>query len=240
MELGLPSTGTTGARRGRSRLQPGPRGSGRARAGTRPRPARRLRRAALRLGRVRGHAAVPQRGRVRRPALSGLPPDVAPLLLERGVAGVAVDTLSLDHGGSRDFAFHLAWLGAGRWGLECAANLGALPPTGATIVGGRRGSRAAPAGRAARWRSCDARPTETAATAPVRPRRRSAPSAAPASAPQRGGEYRRRGRAVGWPACGGASPGSGASHGNAGTRSSRRRAARSTWRGARRPAPSRR
>jgi hypothetical protein len=24
----------------------------------------------------------------------------------------AVDTLSLDHGGSRDFAFHLAWLGA--------------------------------------------------------------------------------------------------------------------------------
>ena len=61
---------------------------------------------------------------------------MAPLLLERGVAGVAVDTLSLDHGSSRDFAFHLAWLGAGRWGLECAANLGALPPTGATIVVG--------------------------------------------------------------------------------------------------------
>jgi kynurenine formamidase len=66
----------------------------------------------------------------------GFRPDVAPLLLERGVAGVAVDTLSLDHGGSRDFAFHLAWLGAGRWGLECAANLGALPATGATIVAG--------------------------------------------------------------------------------------------------------
>ncbi len=66
----------------------------------------------------------------------GFRPDVAPLLLERGVAGVAVDTLSLDHGGSRDFAFHLAWLGAGRWGLECAANLGALPPTGATVVAG--------------------------------------------------------------------------------------------------------
>ena len=54
----------------------------------------------------------------------------------RGVARVAVDTLSLDHSSSRDFAFHLAWLGAGRWGLECAANLGALPPTGATIVVG--------------------------------------------------------------------------------------------------------
>jgi kynurenine formamidase len=66
----------------------------------------------------------------------GFRPDVAPPLLERGVAGVAVDTLSLDYGGSRDFAFHLAWLGAGRWGLECAANLGALPPTGATIVAG--------------------------------------------------------------------------------------------------------
>jgi kynurenine formamidase len=66
----------------------------------------------------------------------GFRPDVAPILLERGVAGVAVDTLSLDHGGSRDFAFHLAWLGAGRWGLEGAANLGALPPTGATIVAG--------------------------------------------------------------------------------------------------------
>ncbi len=66
----------------------------------------------------------------------GFRPDTAPLLLERGVAGVAVDTLSLDHGSSRDFGFHLAWLGAGRWGLECAANLGALPPTGATIVAG--------------------------------------------------------------------------------------------------------
>lgn len=66
----------------------------------------------------------------------GFRPDLVPILLERGVAGVAVDTLSLDHGGSRDFGFHLAWLGAGRWGLEGAANLGALPPTGATIVAG--------------------------------------------------------------------------------------------------------
>jgi kynurenine formamidase len=66
----------------------------------------------------------------------GFRPDVAPLLLGRGVAGVAVDTLSLDHGSSPDFAFHVAWLGAGRWGLECAANLGQLPATGATIVAG--------------------------------------------------------------------------------------------------------
>ncbi|MBK1662323.1 cyclase family protein [Paracraurococcus ruber] len=64
----------------------------------------------------------------------GFRPDVAPLLAGRGVLGVAVDTLSLDHGGSKDFAFHTAWLGSGRWGIECVANLGALPPTGATIV----------------------------------------------------------------------------------------------------------
>ncbi|MBY0336879.1 MAG: cyclase family protein [Acetobacteraceae bacterium] len=66
----------------------------------------------------------------------GFRPDVAPLLLARGVAGVAVDTLSLDHGPSRDFAFHTAWLGAGRWGLECAASLGEVPPVGATIIAG--------------------------------------------------------------------------------------------------------
>lgn len=66
----------------------------------------------------------------------GFRPDVAPLLLERSVAGIAVDTLSIDHGGSKDFAFHLAWLGAGRWGLECAAGLGSLPATGAMIIAG--------------------------------------------------------------------------------------------------------
>jgi len=69
-------------------------------------------------------------------AFPGFRPDVAQLLLTRNVAGVAVDTLSLDHGGSKDFAFHLAWLGAGRWGLECAANLGQLPVKGATIIAG--------------------------------------------------------------------------------------------------------
>ena len=68
-------------------------------------------------------------------AFPGFRPDVAPLLLERQLAGVAVDSLSLDHGGSRDFAFHLAWLGARRWGIECVAGLADLPPTGALLVG---------------------------------------------------------------------------------------------------------
>lgn len=66
----------------------------------------------------------------------GFRPDIVPVLMERGVAGVAVDTLSLDHGGSKDFGFHLAWLGAGRWGIECVAGLGQVPPTGATLVAG--------------------------------------------------------------------------------------------------------
>jgi len=66
----------------------------------------------------------------------GFHPDLARMLLDRGVTGVAVDTLSLDHGPSKDFAFHYAWLGAGRWGLECVANLAEVPVTGATIVVG--------------------------------------------------------------------------------------------------------
>jgi len=58
------------------------------------------------------------------------------LIKERKVAGLAVDTLSLDYGPSRDFATHYAWLGAGRWGIECMANLDEVPLRGATLVVG--------------------------------------------------------------------------------------------------------
>jgi kynurenine formamidase len=58
------------------------------------------------------------------------------LLNEREVAGLAVDTLSLDFGASMDFAVHKLWLGAGKWGLECVANLAKLPPAGATVFVG--------------------------------------------------------------------------------------------------------
>jgi kynurenine formamidase len=58
------------------------------------------------------------------------------LLKERDVAGLAVDTLSLDFGASKDFASHKLWLGAGKWGLECVANLAKLPPAGATVFVG--------------------------------------------------------------------------------------------------------
>jgi kynurenine formamidase len=58
------------------------------------------------------------------------------LLAERDVKGIVVDTLSLDRGLSPDFPVHARWLGSNRWGLECAANLGELPPRGATLVVG--------------------------------------------------------------------------------------------------------
>ena len=58
------------------------------------------------------------------------------LMKERRVAGLAVDTLSLDHGPSKDFKTHTLWLPSGRWGLENVANLDKIPPVGATLVVG--------------------------------------------------------------------------------------------------------
>jgi len=66
----------------------------------------------------------------------GFHAEAAALLIERGAVGLAVDTLSLDHGPSRDFPTHRTWLPTGRWGLEAVANLAMLPPVGATIVVG--------------------------------------------------------------------------------------------------------
>jgi len=58
------------------------------------------------------------------------------LLEETKSVGMAVDSLSLDFGISPDFATHYAWLPQNRWGLECVANLDALPVKGATLVVG--------------------------------------------------------------------------------------------------------
>jgi kynurenine formamidase len=67
----------------------------------------------------------------------GFSPEAAAWLMqERKVAGLAVDTLSLDHGPSKDFKTHYAWLPSGRWGLESVANLHRVPPSGATLVVG--------------------------------------------------------------------------------------------------------
>jgi kynurenine formamidase len=63
--------------------------------------------------------------------------EAAQMLLEQTTAvGIAVDTLSLDHGISADFKTHYAWLPTNRWGLENVANLDSLPATGATLIVG--------------------------------------------------------------------------------------------------------
>src|SRR5262245_2358426 len=67
----------------------------------------------------------------------GVAPEAAEWLMkERSVLGLAVDTLSLDHGPSKDFKVHYAWLPSGRWGLENVANLDRVPASGATLVVG--------------------------------------------------------------------------------------------------------
>ena len=67
----------------------------------------------------------------------GIAPELAEWLLkERNVLGLAVDTLSLDNGPSKDFKTHHTWLPAGRWGLENVANLEKLSPSEAILVVG--------------------------------------------------------------------------------------------------------
>jgi len=67
----------------------------------------------------------------------GFSEDVAKFLTkERDIVGVGVDTLSLDIAAASKFVAHLAFLGAGKYGVELIANLNAVPPSGATIVVG--------------------------------------------------------------------------------------------------------
>lgn len=74
--------------------------------------------------------------------------EAAQMLLETGAQSIGVDTLSLDHGKSADFATHYAWLPAGRFGIECLANLDKLPAAGASVIIGapkHRGGTGGPA-----------------------------------------------------------------------------------------------
>ena len=58
------------------------------------------------------------------------------LLRERNVVGIGTDTLSPDIGPSTDFPIHKAWHAAGKWNVECVANLAQVPPAGATVFVG--------------------------------------------------------------------------------------------------------
>lgn len=56
------------------------------------------------------------------------------LVKERSIAGIGVDTASIDNGPSRDFMVHRITAAANVYGLENLMNLGRLPATGATII----------------------------------------------------------------------------------------------------------
>jgi kynurenine formamidase len=58
------------------------------------------------------------------------------LARSRDVAGIGVDTLSLDPGLDTTYAAHKAWLVTGKWGVELVANLSDVPPSGATVFVG--------------------------------------------------------------------------------------------------------
>ena len=69
-------------------------------------------------------------------AFPGYGADAAALLVERRVAGLGIDTLSVDAGAAADFPVHFMSLPAGLWHLEGLVGLGAVPDTGATVVAG--------------------------------------------------------------------------------------------------------
>ena len=66
----------------------------------------------------------------------GFHPEATEMLLGTAAGAIAVDTLSLDHGPSADFATHYAWLPSGRYGIECLAGLERVPAAGATLIVG--------------------------------------------------------------------------------------------------------
>lgn len=56
------------------------------------------------------------------------------LLLERGVAGIGIDTLSIDPGRDRAYPIHKRLFAAGKWAIEVLASLDRVPPWGALAV----------------------------------------------------------------------------------------------------------
>jgi kynurenine formamidase len=67
-------------------------------------------------------------------AFPGIAADAAQLLVERGVAGIGIDTLSIDAGHADTFPTHHITLPAGLWHLEGLTRLERVPPRGAWLV----------------------------------------------------------------------------------------------------------
>jgi len=64
----------------------------------------------------------------------GLGVDAADLLIARGIGAVGLDTPSIDHGQSKDFATHVRLMTHNIPAFENVADMSALPPTGSTII----------------------------------------------------------------------------------------------------------
>lgn len=58
------------------------------------------------------------------------------LIRERAIAGIGVDVLSFDPGTDEHYTGHKILFEAGKWGVECVANLNKIPKTGATVIVG--------------------------------------------------------------------------------------------------------
>jgi len=56
------------------------------------------------------------------------------LLTHRRIAGLGVDVLCFDPGVDESYTGHKILFAAGKWGVECVANLGKVPQTGATLI----------------------------------------------------------------------------------------------------------
>jgi kynurenine formamidase len=58
------------------------------------------------------------------------------LVQKRNIAGIGVDVLSFDPGVDENYTGHKTLFTAGKWGVECVANLNKIPKTGATLIVG--------------------------------------------------------------------------------------------------------
>ncbi|MGH9790538.1 MAG: cyclase family protein [Candidatus Acidiferrales bacterium] len=73
-------------------------------------------------------------GRAGRMRFPGYSVEAVKLLIDRGVVGLGIDTLSVDYGRSENFEVHKLSHGAGLYHLENLADMSALPESGAYLV----------------------------------------------------------------------------------------------------------
>jgi kynurenine formamidase len=58
------------------------------------------------------------------------------LITQRRIAGIGIDTLSIDPGRDTAYPVHKRLFAAGKWAVECLANLAQVPAVGATVFVG--------------------------------------------------------------------------------------------------------